>query len=113
MSATEQITLIAEFQRRRRAMLRTSGFALALFVLALSLHFLLPDRLHPVPLLLFLTALAMYGAIGFKDMSRCPRCDANFNLDKENWVSPRACKECGQAFRATPPNKSLERTREG
>jgi hypothetical protein len=107
----ENLALIAEFKRRRRTLLRTTGVALVLFACAIVSHFIFPERPHLVTALLFLAALAVWIATGFKDMSRCPRCDSVYAGEKKNWFRPEACKECGQAFRESPPNTSLERTR--
>ena len=113
MRITENAALIAEFKRRHRAFRQVIGIAAALFVLSIVLHFVFPERPHPATLTVFLASIGVMVAVGFKDVSRCPRCDANYHLDRENWFNPGACKDCGQAFRDTPPNTSFERTREG
>jgi hypothetical protein len=110
---TETAALIAEFKRRHRALLRATATAVALFALSVVLHFVFTERPHPATLAFFLASIGVMVAVGLKDVSRCPRCDANYHREWENWFNPSACKECGQPFGETPPNTSLERTREG
>ena len=112
MRFTANATLIAEFKRRRRSALVATGIVLALFALTAALHFIFPERPHPATAGAFIAAIAIWVAIGFKDIGRCPRCDAVYLGERENWFNPKACKECGQAFCEPPPNKSLERTRD-
>jgi hypothetical protein len=108
---TDTAVLVAEFKRRRRALLWSLGIVLALFALTIVLNFVFPERPHPATLAAFLAAIGVWVAIGLKDISRCPRCDANYHGERENWLSPTACKNCGQPFAEAPPNTSLERTR--